>query len=103
MANRKYICHQKFNILFNTVNDLLRFLSKLQKIYYWLALRPRLSVLLVPAVWDLSVVVVVDSALLGFVVGALSHLQLTAGGVDGLETAGLALVSVQESSWPLDV
>lgn len=70
---------------------------------YWLSIRLQLSVLLVPAVWDLSVVVVVDSALLAFVVGALSHLKVTAGGVDGLETAGLALVSVQECCWPLDV
>lgn len=59
---------------------------------------PKLSVLLESAVGDLRVVVVVITSLhLQVVFDALSDLELTSGVVDGLETAGLALVFVQES------
>ena len=60
---------------------------------------PKLSVLLESAVGDLRVVVVVDGSSLHLqvVFDALSDLELTSGLVDGLETADLALVFVQES------
>lgn len=56
---------------------------------------PKLSVLLESAVGYLMVVI--TSLHLQVVFDALSDLELTSGVVDGLETAGLALVFVQES------
>lgn len=59
---------------------------------------PKLSVLLESAVGDLRVVVVVITSLhLQVIFDTLSDLELTPGVVDGLETADLALVFVQES------
>lgn len=55
--------------------------------------------MLEPRIWDLSVIVVHHFALLDFIVGALGHLQVTAGGIDSLETASLALILIQERGW----